>query len=224
MSRPQNCCSQCDGIEQTFDEEHVDEDLRLYRAEGLDETTGWLVDELIERGVEGMTLLDIGGGVGAIQHVLLSHGAVAAVHVDASSAYIAGAKREAKRRKLADKIAWHFGNFVEMASELQATDIVTLDKVICCYDDMPSLVRKSAKLAKRFYGIVLPRDTWWLRAAARARNFVQDLFRNPHHLFVHPQEQIDRIIGRAGLKRVFERRNWLWQVVLYSGKRRVLDR
>ena len=33
-----DCCSQCEGIEQMFDEEHVDEDLRQYRAEGPDAT------------------------------------------------------------------------------------------------------------------------------------------------------------------------------------------
>lgn len=216
MSRTNSCCTQCDGIEQTFNEEHVDEDLRLYRAEGPDETTGWLLDELMERGVEGMTVLDIGGGVGAIQHELLNGGAASAVHVDASSAYIEAAKREARRRKQADKIEWHFGNFVDLAPELSPADIVTLDKVICCYDDMPSLVRKSSKLARRFYGIVVPRDTWWLRLAFRVMDFFQRLFGNPYRVFVHSHEKIEGIIHRAGLKRVFERRNWVWLVMLYS--------
>ncbi|HLD93476.1 MAG TPA: class I SAM-dependent methyltransferase [Anaerolineales bacterium] len=211
-----DCCSQCEGIEQMFDDEHVGEDLRLYRTEGPDETTGWLLDELEARGVDGLSLLDIGGGVGAIQHDLLAKGVKSAVHVDASSAYIEAAKREAKRRKVADKIEWHFGNFVDLAPDLKPADIVTLDKVICCYDDMPPLVRKSARLAKRFYGIVVPRDTWWLRIAFRVMDTFQNLFGNPYRAFVHPMEKIESIINRAGLKRVFERRNWMWQVVLYS--------
>jgi len=214
--RRKDCCSQCEGIEQMFDEEHVDEDLRLYRAEGPDETTGWLVDELEKQGVDGLTLLDIGGGVGAIQHELFANGVVSAVHVDASSAYVEAAKREAKRRKLGDKIEWHFGNFVDLAAELKPADIVTLDKVICCYDDMPSLVRKSAKLTKHFYGIVIPRDTWWLRIGFRVMDFFQGLFKNPYRAFVHPHEKIESIINRAGLKRIFERHNWVWAVILYA--------
>lgn len=216
MTRRRDCCSQCEGIEQMFDEEHVDEDLRLYRAEGPDETTGWLLDELEARGVEALTLLDIGGGVGAIQHELLAHGASSAVHVDASSAYVEAAKREAKRRKLVDKIEWQFGNFVELAPDLDPADIVTLDKVICCYDDMPSLVRKSARLARKYYGIVIPRDKWWLRTAFRVMDFFQGLFGNPDRAFVHSHEKIEGIINRAGLKRVFERRNLIWQAFLYS--------
>ena len=154
------CCPQCEGIELTFNEEAADDDLRVYRGEGPDETTAWLLDDLKARGVEGLTLLDIGGGVGAIQHELLSSGAASAVHVDASSAYIGAAQREAKRRKLKDKIEWLHGNFVELAPDLQPAAIVTLDKVICCYDDMPALVRASARLAGRYYGIIVPRDTW----------------------------------------------------------------
>jgi len=216
MSRHRVCCSQCEGIELTFNEENADDDLRLYRAEGPDEETQWLLDELKARGVEGMTLLDIGGGVGMIQHELLKHGAASATHVDASSAYIEAAQREAKRRKLRDKITWMHGNFVDLAGKLDPADIVTLDKVICCYHDMPALVRRSAKLARRYYGIVIPRDTWWFRAAAKGMNFFQWVSRNPFRMFVHPHAEIERHIKRAGLKPAYQRRTWLWQVALYT--------
>lgn len=216
MSARKRCCPQCEGIELTFNEEAADEDLRLYRAEGVDETTRWLLDEIKAQGVEGKSLLDIGGGVGMIQHELLESGAASATHVDASSAYIEAAQREAKRRKLRDKINWLHGNFVDLAKELERADIVTLDKVICCYHDMPALVRKSARLAKRMYAIVIPRDTWYFRLSAKVMNFFQPLFRNPYRMFVHPIDQIERHIKRAGLKRTYERHNFLWRVAVYS--------
>ena len=216
MSARKVCCPQCEGIEQTFNEQNADDDLRVYRAEGPDETTTWLLEEIKARGVEGLTLLDIGGGVGAIQHELLKRGIASAVHVDASSAYIQAAQREAKRRKLKDKIEWHHANFVDLAPTLQPASIVTLDKVICCYDDMPSLVRASARLARRYYGIIVPRDTWWFRAAVRVMNVFQAIFRNPYRMFVHPHQKIDAIIKRAGLKRAFTRDNWMWHVAVYT--------
>jgi 2-polyprenyl-3-methyl-5-hydroxy-6-metoxy-1,4-benzoquinol methylase len=216
VSHRKNCCAQCEGIELTFNEEAADEDLRLYRAEGPDEATGWLLDELLARGVEGMTLLDIGGGVGAIQHELLENGAASAVHVDASSAYIDAAQREAKRRKLRERIEWRHGNFVDMASELPPADIVTLDKVICCYDDMPSLVRASARKAQHYYAIVVPRDNFVFKTAAWFMNLVQAITRNPYRMFVHSHEEIDAIVKRAGLSRTFERRDWMWQAIVYS--------
>lgn len=199
-----------------FDEEAADNDLRVYRAEGLDETTAWLVEALTGYDVEGQTLLDIGGGVGMIQHELLKAGAVSAVHVDASSAYINAAKREAKRRKLGDRIAWHFGNFVDLAKNLEPADIVTLDKVICCYPDMPGLVRASARLTKRYYAIVVPRDRWWFRLAVGLMNAFQAITRNPYRVFVHSHKQIEAIIAKAGLKRSFSRHNFIWQVLVYS--------
>ncbi len=216
MSRRKKCCPQCEGIEITFNEEAVDDDLRLYRAEGLDETTEWLLDAIKARGVDGMSLLDIGGGVGMIQHELLKSGASKATHVDASSAYIEAAQREAKRRKLREKIEWHHGNFVDLAPDLDPADIVTLDKVICCYNDMPSLVKASAKLAKHYYGLVYPRDAWWFRAAARVMNSFQWLIRNPYRMFVHPSAEVERLFKKAGLKPAFHRQDWLWQVALYT--------
>lgn len=216
MSHRKGCCPQCEGIELTFNEEAADEDLRLYRAEGPDEATGWLLDELMDKGVKGMTVLDIGGGVGAIQHELLEAGAERAVHVDASSAYIEAAQREAKRRKLREKIEWQHGDFVDLARELKPADIVTLDKVICCYDNMPALVRRSAKLAERYYGIVIPRDNGLFKIAVWFMNLFQKVTRNPYRMFVHSHREIDDIVGRAGLRRSFERHNWMWQAIVYS--------
>jgi magnesium-protoporphyrin O-methyltransferase len=216
MSARKKCCPQCEGIELTFNEQNADDDLRIYRGEGPDETTSWLLEAVKARGVDGLTLLDIGGGVGAIQHDLLANGVTSAVHVDASSAYIEAAQGEAKRRKLKDKIVWHHGNFVELAPSLQPASIVTLDKVICCYHDMPGLVRASARLARRTYGIIVPRDTWWLRAAARVMNAFQAVTRNPYRMFVHPHKKIEAIIRRAGLKKTFSRDNWMWHVAVFS--------
>jgi magnesium-protoporphyrin O-methyltransferase len=56
-------------------------------------TTRELIDALITAGVNEMTLLDIGGGLGAIQHELLAAGASQATHVEASTAYLDAAKR-----------------------------------------------------------------------------------------------------------------------------------
>lgn len=216
MAKTKPCCPQCEGIELTFDETAADEDLRLYRAEGPDETTGWLLDALQARGVEGLSLLDIGGGVGIIQHELLESGATHAVHVDASSAYIEAAQREARRRKLRERIEWRHGDFVDLAGELSPADIVTLDKVICCYDDMPALVQASARLARRHYGLVYPRDGWWFRLAATLMNCWQWVTRNPYRMFVHSSKEVEQLLATAGLKRSFYKRNWLWQAALYS--------
>lgn len=207
---------QCDGIEMVFDEESVRRERKFYQRDGADTTTQWLIDAIKARGVEGLSLLDVGGGLGAIQHQLLAGGLDHATHVDASSAYLEGARREAEARGLEAQIDWHFGDFVEIAPDLEAADIVTLDKVVCCYDDMDALVSSSAQLSKGSLGLVLPRDVWWLRLGFRVFNFLQRLFGQSFQAFVHPVDKVEAILEEHGLHKLFQRRSFIWQVALYG--------
>lgn len=162
-----NCC-QCEGIACHFDTERAQEDLRTYRDQGPDKTSRMLIDGLVSEGVAGMSLLDIGGGVGAIQHELLNAGADRAVAVEASAAYLEAAQEETMRRGREDRIEYRHGNVVDLAARPQgipAADVVTLDRVLCCYHDMDALIRVSVERARLFYGLVYPPDTWWMRAA-----------------------------------------------------------
>ncbi len=213
-----NCC-QCEGIEREFSRKGVAKELKEYRRKGLDslyKTTRILIDAVKAQGVGGMTLLDIGGGIGAIQHELLRAGASSAVQVDASQAYIQGSKEEAERMGIADRIKHYHGNFVELARSIEPADIVTLDKVICCFDDMEALVRLSSEKARTLYGLVYPRDTWWTKLLLRIENLVHRLKRSPFQAYVHRTKAVDVIARENGLKEIFYRRTFLWQVLLYS--------
>jgi ubiquinone/menaquinone biosynthesis C-methylase UbiE len=72
--------------------------MRRYREKGPIPSTRALIEALVAEGVEGATLLDIGGGIGAIQHELLDAGATRATNVDASAPYLDAAGEEAQRR------------------------------------------------------------------------------------------------------------------------------
>ena len=106
-----NCC-QCCGIDKVFSAKVAAKELKAYRKNGPHKATSVLIDALKAEGAEGMTLLDIGGGVGAIQHELLKDGVTTATNVDASSAYSEAAKQEADRLGLSDRVTYHFGDFV----------------------------------------------------------------------------------------------------------------
>ena len=209
-----NCC-QCQGIEQIFDPEMAASDLKSYRQKGPTKTTNFLLAALKQAGVSGLTLLDIGGGVGIIQHELLPEGVATAVHIDASTAYLDVAQAEAKRRGHFERITYQHGNFVDLADGLETADIVTLDRVICCYHDMPSLVNAAASKASKYIGLIYPRDTWWLRAASRLPNFGLWLFRNPFRIFVHATTAVDDILCQHGFQRQLHKRTFLWQTMLY---------
>ena len=115
-----------------------------------------LIEALRAGGIDGQTVLDVGGGVGAVHHALLRSGAASAVDVDASRAYVATARAEAERQGHADRVRYLTGDFVALADDVGPADLVALDRVICCYPDMAALVGRSAALARRRYGPRLP--------------------------------------------------------------------
>jgi predicted TPR repeat methyltransferase len=209
-----NCC-QCQGIEELFSQKLVNRELSHYRAKGPDKTTRILTEAIKERGVEGLSLLDIGGGVGAVQYDLLGAGVQNVTGVDASAAYLSVAKSEAERQGYASSVSYRHGDFIDVAEEITPADIVTLDRVICCYPNMEKLVDLSAKRARRLYGLVYPRDVWWIKIGLAVANFFLRMRHNPFRGYIHHSEAVEAVLSNNGLKRLFFRRTMLWQVVVY---------
>lgn len=207
---------QCQGIESLFNRRAAAHSLLAYQRNGPAKSTRVLLDALRREGVEGATLLDIGGGVGAVQLELLAAGVRAAIDVDASSAYVEEARAEAERRGYAGQITYHFGNFVDLAPRIEPADIVTLDRAICCYPDMPALVGASVARARHLYGLVYPRDTWWMRSGLAVVNFVLRLRRPPFRVFAHRTAAVDATVRDAGLEPRFHRTVGMWQVAVYA--------
>jgi magnesium-protoporphyrin O-methyltransferase len=167
-------------------------------------------------GVEGMTLLDIGAGLGGIQHALLDYGVAQATHVDVSSAYMRAAQEEAEVRELNDDINFQQGDFVEIADSIPPADIVTLDRVVCCYDDMEALVNLSAEKARYRYGLVFPRDIWLFRIFLPLANFILSLRGSSFRIFIHNTQKIEQIIRSKGLTPKTHKKAGFWQVLVYQ--------
>ena len=209
-------CPHCQGAEKFFDASTARGDLDSYRKNGPAKTTRLLLDAIRGAGKPSHTLLDIGGGVGAIQHELLADAVQSAVHVDASTAYLGASQEEAGKRGHRERVTYVHGNFVELAPEITPADIVTLDRVLCCYPDMPGLVAASTSRAQQLYGVIYPRDTWWMRLGGRMINGWFWLRRNPFRFFVHPTDEVDSAIRASGFAPRFHKNSGAWQVVLYG--------
>lgn len=210
---PTSCCRT--DYDALFDERMARSQLEAYRRRGPDAHSRHLIQALEAEGIEGATLLDIGGGIGAIQLELLDAGATSSVDVDASHAYLAAARLEAERRGFGDRATHRYGNFVELAGEIEPADVVTLDRVICCYPDMPALVGASVAHARRLYGLIYPVDRWWLRAAAAVGNLGLRLFRQSFRIHIHPTRAVDDLVRAHGFERRTQRRWLVWQMVVY---------
>jgi magnesium-protoporphyrin O-methyltransferase len=209
-------CCQCQGIEELFSQQFVNKEISRYHAKGADKTTRMLTEALAGEGVAGLTLLDIGGGVGAVQHALIDAGIERVTSVDASSAYLDVAQVEARRRGIADRIRYQHGNFTDLAAGVSPADVVTLDRVICCYHDMEKLVSLSSARAGKMYGVVYPRDAWWVKIGLAFENLYFRLRRNPFRTYSHATRSVEAIIGRNGLKRHSYRQTFVWQVAVFT--------
>ena len=209
-------CPHCVGAEELFGARQARADLKRYRAKGPLKTAQMLIDALRALGVEDKRLLDIGGGAGVLQHELLKAGMAGAVGVDGSSAYIEAARDESARRGFDDRVTYRHGDFLDVAQTLEQADVVTLDRVLCCYPDVDALVARSTDLADELYGVVYPRKTLGARVAIRLANFFLKVKRNPFRAFVHDPRHVDAMVREAGFEERYRATTLVWHVVVYQ--------
>lgn len=81
---------------------------------------------------------------------------------------------------------------------------------------MHELVGESAAKAARLYGLVYPRDTWWVRVGMALVNLVLRVSRNPFRLFAHATAAVDALASDRGLAPRFQRLAGPWQIVVYA--------
>ena len=210
---PPSCCNA--DYDAVFDARTARRELTAYRRSGPSGSTRRLIEALKATGVDGATVLDIGGGVGVIGFELLAAGAERVTGVDAARAYVAVARHEARRLGLEERTSYRLGDFVSLADEVDGAELVTLDRVVCCYGDWVGLVDQSVAHARRIYGLVYPNDRWWTRIGIWMGNVALRVSRRSYRGFVHPEDAIDARIRDAGFERRFHHRGWLWQTVVY---------
>jgi magnesium-protoporphyrin O-methyltransferase len=180
------CCAYQfdDAAERHFTAEKVAKEVERYRRKGIGPTTRLLRDGLVKGGLIQGTLLDIGGGLGALTFELLQRGMAAAVVVDASSAYLEAAAAEAHRRGQT-LVRFVHGDFVAVADSVSSASVVTLDRVVCCYPDYEPLLKRSLQRADRAFALSYPRDRWHVRAALGLENAMRSR-KSAFRTFVHP--------------------------------------
>lgn len=209
---PCNCCEITDNA---FSEEAARTEIRTYRKKGPAKQTKLLLDAIHSLGLKNADLLDIGGGIGVIHHELLVDVVREATHVDASSAYLKEAKMEAARRGHDERVRFIHADFTEVASDVPKADLVTLDRVVCCYPNFGGLLKAAADHSRRALAFTYPRETWYLRIAFRIMNFFQRLRRDPFRVFLHPIAEMDALLKKQGFERVSLRQLFVWEMALY---------
>src|SRR5256885_11091656 len=111
-----DCCTP-EGYRRLFSERGARAQARRYRRRGPDPTSLRVVELLKRRGVRGRTLLEVGGGIGAIQIELLKAGLASAVSIELTPTYEAIAADLLRETGFADRVERWVLDFAESAAE-----------------------------------------------------------------------------------------------------------
>lgn len=206
-----DCCSP-KGYRWIFSEKNARAEAKRYRRKGLDPTSGRIVKFLQQQGVEGRTVLEVGGGVGAIQIELLKAGASRAVSVELTSTYEKEATALLREAGLETQVERQVMDFAETAGALDGADIVILNRVICCYPDMPKLAGAAAAHTREVLVLSYPKETWWTRFGLWLGNLLLRITRREFQVFLHPPKKIIATAERHGLRAVLNRPGLFWTV------------
>lgn len=214
-ARAMDCCDHCQDTDALFDEEKATTELRKYRKSGPpNKCTRLLIEGLKTLDLEGKTLLDVGGGVGMIPCELLPEGVSESMLVEASRPYLTVAEQEARRRGFDGQTSYRHGDFVDLAPELPEADLVTLDRVFCCYPHMERLVEASTAKASRWYGVTYPKPRWYgkiIEKLAGVYCWARDL---DFRMYVH--SGVEETIRAEGFEPFYQVETILWTVELYE--------
>ena len=116
---------------------------RRYRLRGPEPVQRKLLAGLTAAGVTGASILEIGCGTGELQRRVLAAGAASAVGIDISGGMIEQARVTGERTGTAPRTTYLVGDAVERAEELSPAAVVLLDKVLCCYPEIDTLLARS---------------------------------------------------------------------------------
>jgi SAM-dependent methyltransferase len=170
-----NCCAYGPMAARQVDAARARRDLACYCRRGPDTTTRLLLEAIRATGLTDGTLLDVGSGIGVIVHELLGSSIGSATLVEVAPAYLAVARVLAEQRRAEGRVQLVEGDAAELGEALPPADLVTLDRVICCYPDATALVAAAATRARRLYAVTLPHDRWYVRVVMALENAIRRL-------------------------------------------------
>jgi magnesium-protoporphyrin O-methyltransferase len=205
------CCAP-KGYRELFGERAARRDARRYRRKGLDETAERMVDFLRGRGLDDATVLEIGGGVGAIGLELLKAGAGRAVEIELSPNYERTAAELAHELGFEGRVERRLGDVVAEGETVPEADAVVLHRVVCCYPDVDALVGAAGERARSHLVLSFPRDRGLVRAGRTVINLWFRLRRWDFRFHLHPRAAILAAAERRGLRPVLEHQGAIWQV------------
>ena len=179
-----SCCAT--DYRRFFNRKFAARDARRYRKHGLRGSSRALVE--LAGDVRGVSVLDVGGGIGAIELELLERGAERATNVELSGGYEEAAAELLAERGVEERVERRVADFV--AEPVAVHDVVVMHRVICCYPDVDALVGTAAAHTSHRLLVTYPQEHAWIRTGLWAVNLWLWLSRCGFRAYVHPVARI----------------------------------
>src|SRR3954453_24046468 len=185
---------------------------RRYRKRGLDKASRRMVAFLEQRGLEGVTVLEVGGGVGEIQIELLERGAARTINLELLGGYDEEAGRLLRERGLEGRAERRLQDIAVAPESVEPADVVVLHGVVCCYPDYERLLGAAAGHARHTVVFSYPPRNVMSRTWVAGANLVLRLMRREYRTFAHPPRAMLDALERRGLQETFAQHSLVWQV------------
>lgn len=130
-----------------------------------------------------------------------------------TSAYEAAAGELLVEAGLSDRVDRRVMDFAEAGADVEAADVVVMNRVICCYPDMPKLAGAAADRARGRLVMSFPNRRWWTRLGLTLANFGFRVIRLQFRVFLHPPALILAAVEGRGFTTRFNQPGLIWQVV-----------
>ena len=205
------CCN-ARGCDQFFSANLARKMAGRYRKRGLDRAARRIVGFLEQQGLAGVTLLEVGGGVGEIEIELLKRGAAHAVNLELSSAYDAEAVQLLREAGLEQRAEQRVLDIAVDPAGVEPADVVVLHRVVCCYPDYERLLGAAAEHARRLVVFSHPPRNVLSRLLFASQNLVFRLRRIEFRTFTHPPAEMLAVLESRGLRHTFSHRGLVWHV------------
>jgi hypothetical protein len=201
-------CCRPGAYERVFSAKAAERDARRYRQRGLTGSARDLVE--LAGDVTGASVLDVGGGIGAIELELLAEGAERTTNVELSGEYEKAAATLLAERGLTARVDRRVADFV--TEDVGPHDVVVMHRVVCCYPDVEALVGEGASHARRRLLLTYPQERPWVRAGVRIVNLGFRVVGWSFRVYVHPVARIREAAAAQGLAPGERRRKgFVWE-------------
>jgi len=188
--------------------------LERYRKRGLPELEREMLLHVSEESLEGARVLEIGGGIGALQAELLGRGADRGEIVELVPSYKPYAIELARERGLERRVTYRVADVLD-GGDVEPADLVLLNRVVCCSPDGVELTGAAARLARHTLLLSFPRNAAWVRGAMRLLNVGQWLMRRSFRVFVHPPAALFASAEAEGLRLSERGERGIWEFAAF---------